>query len=279
MDRTLDQANVAEFRRRVYAHYEAHGRDFPWRHTTDPYHILVSEVMLQQTQTNRVVDKYLRFIGRFPDMRSLARSSTADVLAMWQGLGYNLRALRLHQVAHELCTHNGGEVPRDEARLLSLPGIGQYSAAAIRAFAFNLPTIFIETNIRAVYLHEFFPGEEKVRDRDILPLVQATLDNTAPRRWYQALMDYGATLKECGNPSRRSAHHRPQSRFIGSRREARGVILRALLANGPSTVDALKHEIAEWDVRFDDALASLLKDKLVTERDTCFRLPDGLRNG
>jgi A/G-specific adenine glycosylase len=273
MNRTLDQANVAEFRRRVYAHYEAHGRDFPWRHTTNPYHILVSEVMLQQTQTSRVVQKYLIFIERYPSVEALASASAADVLGTWQGLGYNRRALNLHRASHILLAEHGGHVPQDEKQLACLPGIGPYSAAAISAFAFDLPTVFIETNIRTVYLHEYFPEVEKVRDRDLLPLVEATLDRESPRRWYQALMDYGAMLKESGNPSRRSAHHRQQSRFEGSRREARSVILRNLLSLGPLAAADLRSRAAMPLERFDDALASLLRDGLVEELESKYRIP------
>jgi A/G-specific adenine glycosylase len=147
-----------------------------------------------------------------------------------------------------------------------LPGIGRYSAAAIRAFGFNLPELFIETNIRTAFIHEFFPEAMAVRDRDILPLVEASIDQANPRRWYQALMDYGAMLKRGSNPSRRSAHHRPQSRFHGSRREARGIILRTLLHEGPTTQVELKQRIAGWDSRFDDALGSLARDGLVAMR-------------
>jgi A/G-specific adenine glycosylase len=271
--RSLAATDIAQFRRRVYAYFEAHGREFPWRHTTNAYHILVSEVMLQQTQTARVVDKYLQFIQRFPDVEALARASVADVLEVWQGLGYNRRALNLHQASRVLLAEHGGDVPQDEKQLARLPGIGPYSAAAVSAFGFDLPTAFIETNIRTVYLHEFFPGEEKVRDRDLLPLVEATLDRASPRRWYQALMDYGAMLKESGNPSRRSAHHRPQGRFEGSRREARGIILRGLLSLGPLAASDLKSRAALPDERFADALASLVRDGLVEQVDSQYRVP------
>ncbi len=256
---------IERFRGVVYGHYERSGRDFPWRHTTDPYHILVSEVMLQQTQTRRVVSKYLEFVERFPNVGALADAKAADVLAAWQGLGYNRRALSLHRIAVRICNDFAGQVPEDKESLLSLPGIGAYTAAAVRVFAFGRPDVFIETNIRTVFIHEFFPTSEAVHDVDLLPLVEASLDHADPRRWYQALMDYGAMLKESCNPSRQSAHHRPQSRFKGSRREARGIILRMLITEGPSDCEILKSHVSEWDSRFDDALTMLQRDGLVVQ--------------
>ncbi len=260
--------SIAQFRTKVYAHYELHGRDLPWRHTTDPYRILIAEVMLQQTQVARVKDKYEAFIERFPNFASLSHAGTSDVLRMWQGLGYNRRAMHLHIIAKRVCEEYAGRLPQVKEQLLTLPGVGPYTAAAVRTFAFNEPEVFIETNIRAAYLHEFFPGVHNVRDRDILSLVEQTLDRLEPRRWYQALMDYGATLKDGINPSRRSAHHRLQGRFEGSRREARGAILRALLEDGPLTRPDLATRLGAWDTRFADALASLQRDGLVLERDS-----------
>ncbi|MBN1855737.1 MAG: A/G-specific adenine glycosylase [Dehalococcoidia bacterium] len=247
----------------VYAHFEAHGRDFPWRHTSDPYHILVSEVMLQQTQTARVAPKYTEFITVFPDVATLAHAPVADVLRVWQGLGYNRRALALRRAAQQIVALHDGRVPENRNELLALPGIGTYSASAIRAFAFNLPDPFIETNIRAAFIHHFFPDRNDVTDRELMPLVEAAMDGNNPCRWYQALMDYGAALKESDNAARRSAHHRPQSRFAGSRREARGIILRLLLTHGPLSLQELKTHITEWDGRFEEALGTLQKDDLL----------------
>lgn len=263
-----DNSTIERFREVVYTHYEHHGRDFPWRHTTNPYHITVAEVMLQQTQTGRVTPRYVEFTGRFPDFEALARARPADVLDTWQGLGYNRRALALHAIAQRVCTDFGGCLPQEKEFLRSLPGIGPYTAAAIRAFAFDLPDVVIETNIRAAFIHDFFPERSGVSDAEILPLVEATMDRAHPRRWYQALMDYGAMLKESGNPSRRSAQHRTQSRFVGSRRQARGIIVRTLLRDGPMSARMLASAIAEWDSRFDDAFQTLKRDGLVVDRGT-----------
>ena len=211
-------------------------RDLPWRRTTDPYAILVSEVMLQQTQVVRVDGRWQRWLERFPTVDALASASVADVLEEWQGLGYNRRALALHAAA-EAVSERGGRMPSDEASLRALPGIGPATAAGVRAFAFNLPGVYLETNVRTVFLHEFFPREEGIADRELVPLVEAACPSgkdpsDTPRSWYYALLDYGAFLKKTEvNPSRRSAAHTKQSRFEGSRRQKRAELVRLLLAH------------------------------------------------
>ncbi len=214
----------------ILSFYRRHGRDLPWRTTSDPYRILVSEVMLQQTQVDRVVPKYLAFLEKFPDPAALARASKRQVLACWQGLGYNRRALSLLKCAAEVQTRFEGRMPRSYEELLQLPGIGPYTASAICVFAYNRPRIFIETNIRSVYIHFFFEAAYTVSDSEILPLVEQTLYERNPRRWYNALMDYGVHLKKTlDNPSRKSIHHTRQSRFEGSDRQIRGRILKVLV--------------------------------------------------
>lgn len=214
----------------VYSHYRRHRRALPWRETRDPYAILVSEVMLQQTRVERVTGKFREFVAAFPDFSALASVPLQRVLACWQGLGYNRRAVSLKRCAEVVMERWGGELPASAEELQTLPGIGPYTARAVAAFAFDLPTVFIETNIRAVFIHLLFPEAEKVHDRDLLPLVAASLDREHPREWYSALMDYGAFLKrEHPNPSRRSAYHVRQSPFKGSNREVRGMLLKAVL--------------------------------------------------
>jgi A/G-specific adenine glycosylase len=228
--KSLPPRRIAEFQKIILAHYRAHGRrDLPWRKTKDPYRVLVSEFMLQQTQVARVVDKFEPFIERFPDFASLARAPLRDVLLAWSGLGYNRRALYLREAARIVVSRFDGRLPRGFDDLRALPGIGEATAAEIMNFAFNEPRAFIETNVRAVYIHHFFPGKMKVADAEILPLVERTLDAKNPRRWFYALMDYGVMLKKSRpNPSRRSAHHARQTRFEGSDRQARGLIVRLL---------------------------------------------------
>lgn len=222
--------SLKRFQRIVHGHFHARGRILPWRFEKDPYKIFVSEVMLQQTQVSRVMEKYGAFIKKFPNFRALAEAPVSEVLRAWQGLGYNRRALQLRDAADEIVRAYGGELPRERSALELLPGIGPATARSLRAFAFNEPEVFIETNIRSVYLHFFFSRAKNVPDKKLLPFVEKTLDRANPREWYYALMDYGAMLKKTGaNPSRRSAHHQKQARFKGSLREARGTILRLLL--------------------------------------------------
>ncbi|WP_239026859.1 A/G-specific adenine glycosylase [Geomonas oryzisoli] len=244
MHETVTMPAVAGFRHIILDYYRAHGRRLPWRETRDPYAILVSEIMLQQTQVERVREKYLQFLAVFPNWRELAEAELSRVLELWQGLGYNRRAVSLQSCARAVCEHFAGTLPHEVAQLESLPGIGPYTARAVATFAFDTATPFIETNIRSVFIHHFFADAEAVRDADILPLVELTLDRDNPRDWYYALMDYGAMLKRSGvNPSRKSAHHVRQSPFRGSNREQRSLILRAILAEPGIPLGRLEEQI------------------------------------
>ncbi len=225
---------MAAFRGLIYQHSQEHYRDLPWRRTTDPYRILVSEIMLQQTQVERVLQWYDRFLAAFPDLFTLARASSEEILRAWQGLGYNRRALALKRLAGRVCEEFGGRIPDDAEVLKTLPGVGPATAGALAAFAFNRPAVFLETNIRRVFLHHFFPHAAGVEDRQLLPLVAQTLDAGRPRTWYYALMDFGASLKSgIANANRRSAHYRRQPRFENSDRQIRSRILQALLHHSP----------------------------------------------
>ena len=228
---SCDAVAVASFRQIIYDHYRSNGRQLPWRETFDPYAILVSELMLQQTQVDRVREKYREFLAVFPGFAELAQAELSRVLAVWQGLGYNRRAVSLRLCAQLVLERHAGRLPQEIGELEALPGIGPYTARAVAAFAFGEPTPFIETNIRSVFIHHFFAERESVQDREILPLVECTLDRERPRDWYYALMDFGAMLKKTGvNPSRLSAHHVRQSPFKGSNRERRSQLLRSILA-------------------------------------------------
>lgn len=238
----LRPTRVREFQRAIYRHYRIRGRAFPWRRTHNPYHILVSEIMLQQTQTERVLQKYEQFISSFPDFDSLAHAPLREILKVWQGLGYNRRAMALKNIAQMVVANFQGNLPPSPEALMSLPGIGRATAGAICAFAFNQPVVFIETNIRRVFIHHFFQDENEVKDTQILPLVEKILDTSNPRKWYFALMDYGVMLKKrYQNPNRKSAHYQRQPPFEGSNRQIRGMILRTLTAESPIS----QHEIAK----------------------------------
>ncbi|GFO68118.1 endonuclease III [Geomonas limicola] len=241
-----DAAEIAAFREVVLDFFATQGRTLPWRETRDPYAILVSEIMLQQTQVDRVKEKYREFLAQFPTLEALAAAELSLVLSVWQGLGYNRRALALKNCAQAVVERLDGKLPADIAQLESLPGIGPYTARAVAAFAFGIPSPFIETNIRSVFILHFFPGAESVHDRDLLPLVEATLLRDRAREWYYALMDYGAMLKRTRvNPGRQSAHHVRQSPFRGSNRERRSLILRNILASPGITHNELAHALPD----------------------------------
>jgi len=240
----LKATEVEAFRKRVWSAYEAHGRfDLPWRHTTDPYSVLVSEVMLQQTQVARVLAKYPAWLDEFPTFDALAAAPLEAVLRVWQGLGYNRRALSLKRAAEVISSEQGG-VLHPEFDLRALPGIGEATAAGVAVFAFNQPAVYLETNVRAVYLHEFFVDREDVRDSELRPLIETTLVRETPREWFYALLDYGYWLKRAlPNPSRRSAHHTKQSKFEGSRRQRRSRLLRAVMAAPGSSSEELSIDL------------------------------------
>ena len=222
-------------------------RDLPWRNIDDPYAVLVSEVMLQQTQVSRVKRYWSRWMELFPTVDALAAADTATVLEMWQGLGYNRRALALKRACEVCSADNGGLLPRTVDELVKLPGIGPATAAGVVAFAYDEPSVYIETNVRSVFLHELFPDREEVSDKQLVPYVADTCPSRGARAWYYALLDYGAWLKRSiPNPSRRSAGHVRQSRFEGSHRQKRAELLRVLLAHRgePVSLEVLVAELS-----------------------------------
>ena len=240
----MKKREITAFQKIVYEHYCRHGRVLPWRRTKNPYRILVSEVMLQQTQVARVIPKYKTFLKEFPTSHALARATLADVLRVWQGLGYNRRGKFLHKAAKMIEDYFCGRFPNTADEIETLPGIGQYTARAVATFAYNAPEVFIETNIRTVFLYHFFRDKTDVSDKTILPYIEETLDRKNPRDWYWALMDYGAWLKkEHGNANRRSAHYTKQSKFEGSNRQLRGLIIEAVLSEKSITTSALAKKI------------------------------------
>lgn len=253
-----DDASLASFRALVLRRGRELYRDLPWRRTHDPYKIWLSEVMLQQTQVSRVDGRWQRWLERFPTIDALAAASTADVLDEWQGMGYNRRALALRNAAQAVSAQ-GGVMPRGLSDLMALPGIGPATAAGIRAFAYDLPGVYLETNVRTVMLHELYPDAARVPDRELVPLVEATCPRDAsdpeddPRTWYYALLDYGAYLKKTvPNPSRRSSGHVRQSRFEGSHRQKRAMVVRLLLAHqegGGASVGVLAGELSAQEVQ------------------------------
>lgn len=266
---------VTEFSDIVWDYYAKYGRNLQWRQPGagglfDPYKILVSEVMLQQTQVNRVEPKYVEFLATFPSVSDLAAANLSDVIRLWSGLGYNRRAKFLWQAASMTVHDYAGQFPKDQKALTKLPGVGYNTAGAICAYAYNQPVIFVETNIRTVYIHHFFTGRNEVHDNEIFPLLEQTVDTENPREWYWALMDYGSHLKSrVGNASRGSKHYVKQSIFEGSRRQLRGQVLRAL-HDGKQTVLHLQQQIP--DERLIEVLTDLQKEGLILRAGKGYRL-------
>ena len=255
-----------KFRKYILEFGTAHGRQgLPWRATKNPYHILVSEIMLQQTQVDRVIPKYRAFIKQFPTMRALSTASLRDVLSVWQGLGYNRRAKMLHNTAREIQNTYGGRIPKNAQELKKLPGIGDYTASAICAFAYNQDVVLIETNIRTVIIHHFFTAQGSVSDKEIKEVLTRLLPSGKASAWYAALMDYGAVLKKEGSKAHVHAKvYRPQSRFKGSAREIRGAIIRALLKES-QTAHSLKKQFNKTRHKdVDTQILALLREGLVT---------------
>ena len=264
----MNSSALAPFRRSVWAHYKTHGRhDLPWRKTKDPYRIMVSEVMLQQTQVSRVLEKYKEFLKRFPTPHALAQAPLADVLKTWSGLGYNRRGKYLHEAAKKIVKEFGGNL-NDAIASNKLPGVGPYTRAAIKAFAFNELGIFIETNIRTAFIHHFFPKRTSVSDRELIPLVERVAAKQDPRTWNWALMDYGSHLKKNGVRNNvQSAHYTRQSKFKGSLREVRGAIVRELHKGKPGLY------LLPFDrTRIERSLASLTRDGLIVKEKGMWRI-------
>lgn len=234
------------FREIVWKHYEAQGRHaLPWRRTKNPYRILVSEIMLQQTQVERVIPYYTEWLKRFPTIRTLSQAPLADVLIAWQGLGYNRRAKALWEAAQTVMREYRGVLPSSPEELQQLPGIGPYTANAVAAFAHNQDVVFVETNIRTAVLYHFFPGEHVVADTQIIDVLRKALPKGKSRLWYSALMDYGSYLKQQGiRLNARTKGYTKQAPFKGSNREARGAVLRAL-AQAPMPLRHLSFLLGE----------------------------------
>lgn len=267
----LSGSQVKSFQKKVWDFYTAHGRhDLPWRPPQlkeksgkiDMYPIMVSEIMLQQTQVSRVLPKFENWMKKFPSIEALAQASRKEVLTLWQGLGYTRRAKFLHEAAQGILK-NG--VPKTVQELEDLPGIGHYTARAIATFAWNESYAFVETNIRTVYINHFFKNKKLVADAEILSLVEQTLDQDCPREWMYALMDYGSYLKSQGNAhNRRAKGFTRQSKFKGSVREVRGAIIKFLTEKEVLTSSDKKEFEKRFDVeRMAQALNGLFKDNLI----------------
>lgn len=257
--------NKRAFQKLVLDFYKEHKRTFPWRKEITPYRILVSEFMLQQTQVSRVEPKFDAFINVFPTVDALASTPLSAVLAVWSGLGYNRRAKYLHESSQMIINKFGGNIPQETDTLTLLPGVGENTAGAIRAYAFNRPSYFVETNIRRVILHHFFADKTNVTDREVLTVVKDTLDFQNPREWYWALMDYGSYLpKVIDNPNVRSKHYHKQSKFVGSPRQVRGSVIKVLAQKKRLTRSELAKVIDGDLTHFNAVIDALLAERFIS---------------
>lgn len=265
------KVDIHEFQEIIWQKGRELFREMPWRADTRPYYVMVSEIMLQQTQVDRVIPKFEAFIKHFPTVGDLSKAPLAEVLQMWSGLGYNRRAKFLHEAAIKIMGEYGGIFPETEKELVGLPGIGVNSAGAILAYSFNKPSIFIETNIRTVYFYHFFLEHDEVSDVELRAVVEATTDAEHPRQWYWAMMDYGSYLKRQGiGQNNKSRHYKKQTPLKGSVREVRGLILK-LLTTADFEEQELRIELLA-DERFEPALASLEKEGLIAKTGQTFHL-------
>jgi A/G-specific adenine glycosylase len=273
-------SQITLFKKEVLTYHRKHRRDLPWRNTHNPYHILVSEIMLQQTQVDRVVSYYEKFIKKFPTAKKLAQAELSEVLKLWKGLGYNRRAVYLKRSAEDIETKWGGKFPKDYTSLLSLSGIGQSTAGALMNFAFEIPTSFIETNIRSVFLHHFFKNKKNVSDKEILevitkcqrcPLTCRTCSST--REWYYALYDYGTHLKKTiGSNNHQSKHYKKQSPFKGSHRELRAVVLGHILEYKRATAFAVARHLKKEPSSVQSILDDFVKEKTVSKKGVSYTI-------
>ncbi|MFX0136836.1 MAG: A/G-specific adenine glycosylase [Candidatus Hodarchaeota archaeon] len=262
------------FQEIIYEYYKNYKRKFPFRENITPYNVLVSEIMLQQTQTGRVSEKFLKFIAKFPDFLSLSKAPLEEILIEWKGLGYNRRAIALRKIAKIIISDYNGKLPESIEELTLLPQIGHNTASSILTFAFNKPMVFIETNVRRVYIYFFFPNSNKVNDREIMSIVKKTVDKNNPREWYYALMDYGVMLKKIHPElSKRSSHYRKQAHFKGSDRQIRGELLRLLINDRTLSIDkVMKHFKNIAPNRIDDILYQLENEGFIKNEGDIIRI-------
>lgn len=268
----IDAAIKMKFLSCIYDFYDSNYRHLPWRTTDNSYHILVSEVMLQQTQVARVIEKYSQFIKKFPTVETLASSSLRDVLAVWQGLGYNRRAKYLWECAKTIVAQYNGKIPDNESELQKLPGLGKATAASVSIFAFGKPALYIETNVRTVYIYTFFDTDKKISDAMIEPLLKATIDTNNPKQFYNALMDCGTYIKQHYNFTRHSAQYRLQSPYHTSLRKIRGDIVRYLVRNGATHKDVLIQNLHYAPEKIAQALDALCQENMICEEKNIYTI-------
>ncbi|MBS3749846.1 MAG: Fe-S cluster assembly protein HesB [Candidatus Thermoplasmatota archaeon] len=263
------EQDIKKFQHKVFHFYEEYKRDLPWRKTNDAYKILVSEFMLQQTQVSRVINYYTRWMNTWPTVHSLANETYKNVLQAWMGLGYNRRAMYLHNTANIIVDEFDGDVLSAVNHYEKLPGIGLYTAKAIQIFAANADIATVDTNIRRILINEF-DLDESISDKELFQLAKQCLPKGKSRNWHNALMDYGAlhlTSRKTGIKPKTQ-----QSNFQGSDRQIRGKILRLLLKEDQSAYQ-LQKELKVESERLSKILNKMVDEKTVGKTNKNYHVP------
>lgn len=271
----VSQRQIIQTRQTILDWWQEHKRDLPWRHTRDPYRILVSELMLQQTQVDRVLPKYHAFLTRFPTVHAIASASSADVIRYWKGLGYNRRAVYLHKTATEIVNRYHGIFPTSERELLALPGVGPYTARAMMVFAFEQDVIMIDTNVRQVIEHVFF-ADKPASAKQIIAIAEQLLPRGQSWVWHQALMDYGSAVIA---PQRRGKQPKKKTTvpFRESNRFYRGRVIDLLRDGDHSEYTVIETMTTEYQKPCEfmqTIIDGLAKDGLLVKRGKKLSLPE-----
>jgi len=258
----LNSQKIELFRHKIFDFYRLNRRSFPWRESSDRYAVMISEIMLQQTQAERVVPKYTAWLQHFPDVAALASAQLKDVLAMWSGLGYNSRAVRLHRSASIILECFGGIVPSTPELLKKLPGIGEYTCRSIPVFADNFDVAAVDTNIRRILIHEFMLAED-IAPINLQQVADAVLPRGQSREWHNALMDYGALLLTSKRSGIRSLSR--QSTFLGSKRWYRGRLVHDLVRSKTLFLEEIKERYGDCPWNLDEIISDLIAEGVVEQ--------------
>lgn len=280
-----DKQRIAQFNRTLFQWHKKNYRAMKWRDTSDPYHILVSEIMLQQTQVARVREKYAEFIKKFPTVKKLAQAPLREVLVLWSGLGYNRRAKYLHQCAKEVAVKYSGKFPNTYEELAALPAIGRSTAGALLAFSFGHDTPMIDTNIRRILSRAFFK-KSIPSDKELYAFASSIIPRGKGRAWNYAMLDLGATLctarghsDECPLSGLHGAvsdfiYKKPQKKFAGSDRFYRGKLLRHLILHKRILLSVVPKILELPEAKTAPIIKKLIAEKLIEIHGTRISLPE-----
>ena len=261
-----NQESVRKFQKMIMSWWKENRRNLPWRNNPSPYKVLVSEIMLQQTQVSRVIPKFLEFLNEFPTLEHLASANTKHLLTVWSGLGYNRRALWLKEAAGEIVKRK--RFPEEVDELRELKGIGSYTSRSILIFAFNRNLAAVDTNIRRIFIALGFANED-ASEKELQEIADALLLKGRSSDWHNALMDYGSTVLTSSSTGIEPTSK--QSRFTGSARKVRGRIVRMLTQSESLSIDEIISQLSEKNkdsVNLREVLEQLTQDNLIEQTET-----------